>query len=164
MQQTCTGHLFYIWQRICFNVILSNHPTLSSSQSPKVCSFTSVSFCNFHLSVGILYLVRYYCHHFLSSSLGMVSFSSLKVFKIADFMSLGINWFFWTNLVKSTFCIINDYESYFKSWKMILWKCCTQYASNFGKLSSGHKTGKGKFSFQCQRMLKLPHNCTHLTH
>ena len=23
--------------------------------------------------------------------------------------------------------------SYFKSWKMMLWKCCTQYASNFGK-------------------------------
>ena len=28
--------------------------------------------------------------------------------------------------------------SYFKSWKMMLWKCCTQYASKFGKLSSGH--------------------------
>ena len=23
--------------------------------------------------------------------------------------------------------------SYFKFWKMILWKCCTQYASKFGK-------------------------------
>ena len=30
-------------------------------------------------------------------------------------------------------------------------KCCTQYASKFGKLSSGHKTGKGQFSFQFQR-------------
>ena len=28
-------------------------------------------------------------------------------------------------------------------------KCCTQYASKFGKLSSGHMTGK--FSFQSQR-------------
>ena len=36
-------------------------------------------------------------------------------------------------------------------------KCCTQYASKFGKL-------KGQFSFQSQRMLKLLHNCTHLTH
>ena len=35
--------------------------------------------------------------------------------------------------------------SYFKSWKTRLWKCCTQYASKFGKLSSGHKTGKGVF-------------------
>ena len=41
--------------------------------------------------------------------------------------------------------------SYFKSWKMMLWKCCTQYASKFGKLNSGHRTGKGQFSFQSQR-------------
>ena len=26
-------------------------------------------------------------------------------------------------------------------------KCCTQYASKFGKLSSSHRTGKGQFSF-----------------
>ena len=41
--------------------------------------------------------------------------------------------------------------SYFKSEKMMLWKCCTQYASKFGKLSSGHRTGKDQFSFQSQR-------------
>ena len=41
--------------------------------------------------------------------------------------------------------------SYFKSWKTMLWKCCTQYACKFGKLSSGHRTGKGQFSFQSQR-------------
>ena len=41
--------------------------------------------------------------------------------------------------------------SYSKSWKMTLWKCCTQYASKFGKLSRGHRTGKGQFSFQPQR-------------
>ena len=29
--------------------------------------------------------------------------------------------------------------------------CCTQYASKFGKLCSGHRTGKGQFSFQSQR-------------
>ena len=43
--------------------------------------------------------------------------------------------------------------SYFKSWKMMLWKWRTQYASKFGKLSSGHRTGKSPFSFQSQRML-----------
>ena len=32
-----------------------------------------------------------------------------------------------------------------------MWKCCTQYPSKFGKLSSGHRTGKGQFSFQSQR-------------
>ena len=30
-------------------------------------------------------------------------------------------------------------------------KVWTQYASKFGKLSSGHRTGKGQFSFQSQR-------------
>ena len=46
--------------------------------------------------------------------------------------------------------------SYFKSWKMMLWKCCAQYASKFGKLSSGlekvsfHSNPKDR---QCQRML-----------
>ena len=30
-------------------------------------------------------------------------------------------------------------------------KVCTQNASKFGKLSSGHRTGKGPFSFQSQR-------------
>ena len=34
---------------------------------------------------------------------------------------------------------------------MMLWKCCAQYASKFEKLSSGHRTGKGQFSFQSQR-------------
>ena len=33
----------------------------------------------------------------------------------------------------------------------MLWKCCVKYASKFGKLSSGHRTGKGQFSFQFQR-------------
>ena len=47
-------------------------------------------------------------------------------------------------------------------------KVLHSYASKFGKLSSGHRTGKGQFSFQsqeriCQTVLKLPHNCTHLT-
>ena len=32
--------------------------------------------------------------------------------------------------------------SYFKSLKMVLLKCCTQYASKFGKLSSGHRDWK----------------------
>ena len=40
---------------------------------------------------------------------------------------------------------------YFKSWKMMLWKCCIQCASKFGKFSSGRRTGKGQFSFQSLR-------------
>ena len=34
---------------------------------------------------------------------------------------------------------------------------CTQYASKFGKCSSGHRTGKGQFSFQSQRKI-MPKN------
>ena len=47
-------------------------------------------------------------------------------------------------------------------------KVLLSYASKFGKLSSGHRTGKVSFHSnakekQCQRMLKLLQNCTHLT-
>ena len=58
--------------------------------------------------------------------------------------------------------------SSFKSQKMMVWKCCTQYASKFGKLSSSHRTGKGQFSFQSQRKA-MPKNAQttgqlHLSH
>ena len=35
--------------------------------------------------------------------------------------------------------------------KRLLISCCTQYASKFGKLSSGRRTGKRQFPFQSQR-------------
>ena len=35
--------------------------------------------------------------------------------------------------------------------QMFLLKCCSKYASKLGKLSSGHRTGKGQFLFQSQR-------------
>ena len=41
----------------------------------------------------------------------------------------------------------------------MLLKCCTQYASKFGKLSSGHRTRKGQFSFQSQRKA-MPKECS----
>ena len=40
----------------------------------------------------------------------------------------------------------------------MLWKCCPQYIRKFGKLSSGHRTGKGQFSFQSQRKA-MPKKC-----
>ena len=39
----------------------------------------------------------------------------------------------------------------------MLLKCCAQYASKFRKLISGHRTGKGQFSFHSQRRT-LPKN------
>ena len=46
----------------------------------------------------------------------------------------------------------------------MLWKCCSQCASKFGKLSSGHRTVKGQFSFQFQRkaMPKIAQTTTQL--
>ena len=46
----------------------------------------------------------------------------------------------------------------------MLFKCCTPYSSKFRKLISVHRNGKCHFSIQsqrgqCQRMLKLLHNC-----
>ena len=40
---------------------------------------------------------------------------------------------------------------------MMLLKCCTQYASRFGKLSIGHRTTKGQLSFQSQRRVMTKH-------
>ena len=53
----------------------------------------------------------------------------------------------WTKIVE----VMGLQLSYFKSEKMMLWKCFSQYVSKFGKLSSGHRTGKGQFSLQSQR-------------
>ena len=44
----------------------------------------------------------------------------------------------------------------------MLLKCCTQYANKFRKLSSGHRTGKGQFSFQSQRKA-MPKNAQTIT-
>ena len=48
----------------------------------------------------------------------------------------------------------------FQILKMMMLKCFTQYASKFGKLSSGRRTGKGQFSFQSQRMAMPKHVLT----
>ena len=51
----------------------------------------------------------------------------------------------------------------FQIQKMTFWKGCTQYASKFGKLSSGHRTGKGQFSFHSQRKA-MPKNVQTTAH
>ena len=45
----------------------------------------------------------------------------------------------------------------------MLLNCCTQYANKFGKLSSGHRIGKGQFSFQSQRKA-MPKNAQTTAH
>ena len=50
----------------------------------------------------------------------------------------------------------------------MLLKCCTQYADKYRKFNSGHRTGKGQYSFQFQRkaMPKYVQTTTqlHLSH
>ena len=68
-----------------------------------------------------------------------------------DILECEVKWPWKASLQTKLVEVMEFQLSYFKSWKMILWKCCTQYASKFGKLISGHSTGKGQFSFQSQR-------------
>ena len=97
--------------------------------------------------VPSLYLEKWNSHS-LSPKTKECQKKSLQT-SIAKFPLVYYNYFIilWTKLV-----VVMEFQlSYFKSWKMMLWKCCTQYASKFGKLSSGHRTGKGQFSFRSQR-------------
>ena len=68
-----------------------------------------------------------------------------------DILECEVKWALKASLRTKLVEVMEFQLSYFKSWKMMLWKCCTQYASKVGKLSSGHRTGKGQFSFQSQR-------------
>ena len=59
-------------------------------------------------------------------------------------------------------------KNYTKKVLMTWINCYVQYVSKFGKLRSGHRTGKISFHSnlkegQHQRMFKLPQNCTHFT-
>ena len=72
IHQTWTGYLFHIWYYTCFNAILSNHPSLTFSQSPKVSSLHLCLFCClayshcYHLSKFHIYALIYCIGVFLS--------------------------------------------------------------------------------------------------
>ena len=68
-----------------------------------------------------------------------------------DILECEVKWALEASLQTKLVEVMEFQLSYFKSWKIMLWNCCTQYVSKFGKLSSGHRTGKGQFSFQTQR-------------
>ena len=53
----------------------------------------------------------------------------------------------WTKIVEA----MEFRLSYFKSWKMMLWKYCIKCVNKFAKLSNSHRTGKDQFSFHFQR-------------
>ena len=68
-----------------------------------------------------------------------------------DILECEVKWALGASLRTKLVEVMEFQLSYFKSWKTMLWKCCTQYGSKFGKLSSGQRTGKCQFSFQSQR-------------
>ena len=70
-----------------------------------------------------------------------------------DILECEVKWALWSITTNKASGGDKIPAEYFKSSKMMLWKCCTQYANKFGKLSSGHRTGKGQFSFQFQRAM-----------
>ena len=68
-----------------------------------------------------------------------------------DILECEVKWALGSIATNKASVVMEFQLSYFKPWKMMRWRCYTQYASKFGKLSSGHRTGKGQFSFQSQR-------------
>ena len=87
------------------------------------------------------------------------SFSISPSNEYSGLISFRIDWF--DLAVKGTLKSLLQHQQFksinLNSKKMMLLKCCTQYVSKFGKLSSGHRTRKGQFSFQSQRR-KMPKN------
>ena len=96
-----------------------------------------------------------------------------------DILECEVKWALESITMKKLVEVMEFQLSCFKSWKMMLWKCRNQYAKLKTQQwpqdsayleNSAVARGLEKVSFhsnfkerQCQRMLKLPHNCTHLT-
>ena len=78
----------------------------------------------------------------------------------------------WSDLAAAATAAVEVMEfqlRYFKSWKMMMWKSAA-FNMSANLENSAVARGLEKISFhynckerQCQRILKLPHNCTHLT-
>ena len=107
-----------------------------------VFKFISAMFCNFdciRLAPAWLIIPNYFI------LLNVILHCSCVKIQLILLCWLCILLLHWIHLfVLTDFCI-------YVIFKMMLWKCCTQYASKFGKLSSGHRPGKGQFSFWSQR-------------
>ena len=68
-----------------------------------------------------------------------------------DILESEVKWALESITVNKAVEVMEFQLSYFKSWKVMLWKGYKQYVSKFGKLSSGQRTGKGQFSSQFQK-------------
>ena len=73
-----------------------------------------------------------------------------------DILECEVKWVLRNTTMNKTREVMEFQLRYFKSYKIMLLQCCTQYASKFGKLKSGHRTGKSQFlsnpkEGQCQK-------------
>ena len=68
-----------------------------------------------------------------------------------DILECKVKWVLESITTAKLVGIMEFQQKYLKSKAIMLLKCCTQYVSKFGKLSSGRRAGKGQFSFQSQR-------------
>ena len=60
----------------------------------------------------------------------------------SDILQCEVKWALGASL-QTKLVVVTEFQlRHFKSKKKMLLKCCTQYASKFGKLRSGHRTGK----------------------
>ena len=63
-----------------------------------------------------------------------------------DILEWKVKWALRSITVRTKLVEVMEFQlSYFKSWKMMLWKFYTKNASKLGKLSSGHRNGKDSF-------------------
>ena len=80
-----------------------------------------------------------------------------------DILDCEVKWALESIAMNKAVEVMEFQSSCFKSWKMMLWKCCTQYASKFEKLRVAIGLEKVSIHFnprerQCQRIFKLPPN------
>ena len=161
--------LFFLftWSHLLFSsMLLCTKCVFSPLVSLKVVLFI-FSLQQFELSCKDMFLFSSYQVEWFSfyllcqSSLWVPLFLTWKIWPLflqilfflflpPSHLSLGLQWYLHSFILSCRW------------WKMMLWKCCTQYASKFGKLSSGHRTRKGQFSFQSQRKA-MPKNAQTIT-
>ena len=77
--------------------------------------------------------------------------TSPEYWNVPDILECEVKWALWSITMNKTSGGDGIPVEWFQILRDILWKCWTQYASKFGKFSSGHRTGKCLFSFISQR-------------
>ena len=69
-----------------------------------------------------------------------------------DILEFKVKWVLESiTMKKASGVVVDETAELFQTLMVMLWKCCTQYACKFGKLSSRNQAGRDQFSFQSWR-------------